>query len=154
MAGCGEIYPRPAKNETAVLPEGKSMKLTAITENHLYQKAYARGKRGVSRSVAVYVLRDYAAHRLAKANPTGAYINRVGISVGKKFGSAVERNRAKRLIREAYRAIERDCGVKKGNLIVLAVRPGIAGLKEPEVRRDLHYAMEKVSVLNQTEKSD
>lgn len=50
--------------------------------------------------------------------------NRVGISISKKIGSAVERNRAKRIIRAAYRLNESDFPV--GLDIVFAVRSGIA----------------------------
>ena len=74
------------------------MKLPAITENHLYSKAYARGKKFVGRFVVVYVLVDYAASKLQKANPTKEKINRVGITVTKKLGTAVVRSRAKRII--------------------------------------------------------
>ena len=49
-----------------VLSEG-FMKFKAICENHLYQKAYAKGKRAVMPAIAVYVLPDYAAKRLALA---------------------------------------------------------------------------------------
>lgn len=79
------------------------MKLFPITENHLYQKAYKKGERAPSRSVCVYVLRDRAAEKIRKANPMGEYLNRVGISASKKIGGAVQRNRAKRVVREAYR---------------------------------------------------
>jgi ribonuclease P protein component len=76
------------------------MKLRAIRENHLYSKAYANGKKYVGRNMVVYLLPDYAAARIAKANPTKKRCNRVGITVTKKIGGAVERNRAKRIIRE------------------------------------------------------
>ena len=64
------------------------MKEIAIKENHLYNKAYTRGKRFVGKYVAVYVLRDLAAKRLKAANPSGEYVNRVGLSVSKKIGGA------------------------------------------------------------------
>ena len=45
------------------------MKFKAICENHLYSKAYSKGKRAVTSALAVYVLPDYAAKRLAKSHP-------------------------------------------------------------------------------------
>lgn len=78
------------------------MKFIAIGENHLYNKAYSKGKRAVSDSVAVYVLRDRHAALLKKQNPLKQTVNRIGISASKKIGGAVRRNRAKRVIREAY----------------------------------------------------
>ena len=84
------------------------MKNIAIKENHLYQKAYTRGKRFVGKHVAIYVLKDYAAGRLMKANPEKCYVNRVGLSVSKKIGGAVVRNRTKRIIRAAYDTVKGD----------------------------------------------
>ena len=42
------------------------MKFKAICENHLYHKAYSKGKKAITGTVAVYVLPDYSAARLAK----------------------------------------------------------------------------------------
>jgi len=47
-------------------------------------------------------------------------INRLGITVGKKFGKSVKRNRMKRLIRENYRLYEEF--VKKGYDLVFVAR--------------------------------
>ena len=52
------------------------MKNIAIKENHLYNKTFKRGKSYVGRSIAVYVLKDYAAERLARANPEKKQVNR------------------------------------------------------------------------------
>ena len=89
------------------------MKEYAIKEHHLYNKAFAKGQRAVGKLMAVYVLRDYAARRLRDANPQKVYLNRVGLSVGKKIGGAIQRNRAKRLLREGYRAVKM-MGIKTG----------------------------------------
>lgn len=74
------------------------MKLRAIRENHLFSKVYAKGKKFVGRRVIVYVLPDYSGARITRSDPMHRRVNRVGITVTKKLGGAVERNRAKRII--------------------------------------------------------
>lgn len=125
------------------------MKNVAIKEHHLYSKAYAKGKKCSGKRIAVYVLKDYAAKRLMTANPEKKFLNRVGIAVSRKYGKAHERNRAKRIIREAYRSIEHDCKfeIKKGFLVVLAVRDGCHTAKSHEVASELKYALEKLEML-------
>ena len=60
------------------------MKYTTIKEHHLYDKTFRKGARWSGRYVSVFVLRDYAAKRLMKANPEKKYYNRFGVSVSKK----------------------------------------------------------------------
>jgi len=125
------------------------MKFTAIRENHLFQKTYAKGKRCVTHSVAVYAMRDYFAEKYRRTNPKKEAINRIGIAAGKKIGGAVERNRAKRVIREAYRSICKKYAVKHGFLVVLAARETAAKLKMPEVEGDLLYALKKLGMISE-----
>ena len=126
------------------------MKYRAICENHLYSKAYKKGKRVVTRTVAVYVLPDYKRRALMLQNPEKKYINRIGLTVGKKIGGAVVRSRAKRLLRHAYRNIDKARGVKTGHLIVLVAREEIVGKKTGDVERDLLYALRKLELLCET----
>ena len=111
------------------------MKETAIKENHLYLKAFRQGGRFIGKTVAVYVLKDYAAKRLMLANPEKKYYNRFGVSVSKKVGGAVQRSRVKRILRAGYRAIEPE--LKTGYLVVVSPREGILGAKSTDVEREL-----------------
>ncbi len=98
------------------------MKYYTIKENHLYHKTFRNGNSCVTGTMAVYVLRDKKANILKKENPRKEKYNRIGIQASKKVGGAVQRNRAKRIIREAYRKIDREYGIKKGYLIVICPR--------------------------------
>ena len=120
------------------------MKNIAIKENHLYNKAYRRGKSYVGKYIAVYVLRDLAAERLARENPEKVRVNRLGIAVSKKLGCAVVRNRAKRIIRAAYDA--HKSRLKVGNLIVISARGASVGKKSTDLSRELERAFTNLSM--------
>lgn len=123
------------------------MKFYAIRENHLYQKAYKSGRRKSSQSLTVYVLKDKMAALLRKRNPEKKTLNRIGLSVSKKVGGAVQRNRAKRVIREAYRQIDKMYGVKKGFLVVICPRSRCSVIKMQDVMDELTYCLRKLEML-------
>ena len=118
------------------------MKNVAIKENHLYNKAYRRGKKSIGKYTAVYVLRDLRAYHVMLENPEKKYLNRLGIAVSKKLGNAVTRNRAKRVIRAAYRAIEKD--LLAGYLVVISARNDIREAKSTDVERELRVAFDRL----------
>ena len=66
---------------------------SALKLNHIFRRLYATS--GFANSYLVLY---------AKRNRTGS--NRVGITVGKKLGHAVVRNRVRRRLREVYRLNE------------------------------------------------
>lgn len=65
-----------------------------LNKNRDFLNLYKKGRSIVSKSVVIYVKKN------------GLPYNRFGITAGKKVGNAVMRNRAKRIIRQAYRENE------------------------------------------------
>jgi ribonuclease P protein component len=125
------------------------MKFKAICENHLYSKAYSKGKRAVTSALAVYVLPDYAAKRLAKENPEKKLLNRIGLTTSKKLGGAVVRSRCRRIMREGLRAIEKEKELKKGFLIVIAARTAAVSKKSSDIKSELEVAFTKLGMFKQ-----
>ncbi len=123
------------------------MKFRAICENHLYQKAYSKGKRQVTNAVAVYVLPDYAAKRLARSHPERRVTNRIGLTVSTKLGSAVVRSRIRRILREGLRSLEKELSLKQGFLIVIAARGAALPMKSTEIREELRVAFRKLGMI-------
>lgn len=65
-----------------------------INNNKTFLYLYKKGSCIVSKNIVIYV------------RPNNRCYNRLGITAGKKIGNAVCRNRAKRVIRQAYRETE------------------------------------------------
>lgn len=97
-----------------------------ICQNTEFRTLYYRGKSRVHPALVTYVRKN----RLGTP--------RVGITTGKKVGGAVQRNRCRRIIREAFRPFYGQVG---GYDIVFVARPRTAGCKStdliPVVRQHL-----------------
>lgn len=129
------------------------MKHIAISENHLYSKAYAKGDKFVGRLVIVYILKDLKATRLMRANPEKEYVNRVGLTVSKKLGKAFVRNRVKRILREGLRQTEKENNLKKGYLVVLVARATAVNASSDDIRYDLKKAFKALKFINDEKNS-
>ena len=70
-------------------------KTLSIKENHVFRALYHKGKSAARKSMVLYVMKR-------RNQP----VNHLGITVSVKLGCAVERNRARRRIRETYRLNE------------------------------------------------
>ena len=109
-----------------------------LTENHLFSKAYTKGKCEVNKYIAVYALRNF------KKNPDGSPMKtRLGITVNRKLGKACKRNRVKRLIRVAYR--ENVSYIRDGWFLVIAARSAAFApyVKSGDISRALRSIVSK-----------
>ena len=87
------------------------MKTTApLKENHLFRRAYSRGKTAADSRLALYVRRN------------GQKTNRLGFTVSTKVGHAVVRNRVRRRLREIYRLNEDRLALGCDVVVVARVR--------------------------------
>ena len=120
------------------------MKFRAICENHLYSKAYSKGKRALTSALAVYILPDYQAKRLAKAHPEKKTVNRIGLTTSTKLGGAVVRSRTRRILREGLRQLMAERELKVGYLVVIAARSAATKLKSGDIKLQLESAFEKL----------
>ena len=74
--------------------------------------------------------------------------SRLGVITGRRIGGAVVRNRARRLLREAFRLHQHDLSGPVD--LVLVARPSIAGKGLAEVERDFLTTLRKARLLKQT----
>lgn len=130
------------------------MKDIAIKEHHLYNKVFTRGERYVGRYISVHILTDYTAKKRMLAHPKRIYTNRIGLSLTKKIGGAVERNRAKRIIRAGLRMLNAEHSIKAGKLIIIAARQAIVGKSSLDVKAELENAFGKLGMLDGIKKTE
>ena len=85
-----------------------------VKENHEFRRIYHKGRSAVSPYMVVYCLK----------NREGA--SRLGVTVSRKLGHAVVRNRVRRRLREIYR-LNRDKMQPGWDVIVVGRSRGISG---------------------------
>jgi len=117
-------------------------KIIAIKENHLFSKVYSKGKKASEKNVSVYVLNNYKTD-----------VTCLGITTGKKLGNAVQRSRARRLIREAFRNVLNRHTFRRPYLIVVVARNAIVDdrRKMGSVLSDMEKAFSKLRVFSEDE---
>ncbi len=84
-----------------------------------FERVYRHGRSTANRHLVLYTFPNASASRA-----------RLGLSVSRKVGGAVERNHVKRLLREAFAEVERELDPAQD--IVVVARPEIRELAERE----------------------
>ncbi|MBQ6809563.1 MAG: ribonuclease P protein component [Clostridia bacterium] len=108
-----------------------------ITENKIFTRLYGKGKSQVSGTCVVYFRQN------------NLKLNRLGLTSTKKIGCAVKRNRARRVIREAYRLLEDKLRV--GYDIVIVARTKATSVPMFAVKNDLEKAFKACGLMKVSE---
>jgi len=98
-----------------------------------FRRVYSEGRRFFAAHMTVFYV--------PRQDASGAAW-RVGYTVGKVFGGAVERNRMKRRLREAVRLSEFESGIAAD--IVIHPRPSLAARNFSALRDDIEKAFEAI----------
>jgi ribonuclease P protein component len=78
-------------------------------------------------------------------SPVGQPRLKIGVAAGRTVGTAVYRNRAKRLLREAMRSLIPD--IASGFDLILIARPGLVSATLEETRRALLILLQRADIL-------
>ncbi len=104
-----------------------------IHQNTDFRRVYGRGRSCTSPALVTYCLKNRAG------------VCRIGITTSKKLGGAVERNRCRRVIREAYRHLACQCA--GGWDIVFVARFKTLRCKSTDIEKTMQGQLQKLGVI-------
>lgn len=105
-----------------------------LAKREEFNRVYRFGKSTANFQFVVYVMQQ------PKADPF-----RMGISVSKKLGNAVVRNRIRRVVKEIVRLHAEQ--IKPHHDFVLIARKPVADMEFKEIEKSLLHALKKASLL-------
>lgn len=112
-----------------------------LKDNKIFLRCFKKGSFVSCEYVTAYFIQNKSPY------------NRIGISVGKKQGNAVKRNRIKRIIRTAYRLNEKNVPI--GYDIVFVGRNNISEKKTQDIEYFINNRLiKKINDLNFSEKQN
>ena len=112
------------------------VKIEKLRKNSEFRAVYRKGRSFSNSILVLYVFKNYK----------NKDINRLGISVSKKVGCSVVRNRVKRLIRESYRLNRYK--LRTGYDFIFIARTTIDGKSYLEVEKNLIDLFNKFKLVN------
>lgn len=113
-------------------PKGPRRKRRRLSRSGEFERVYREGKSHAGRQLVLY-----AFPRTGEDDGP-----RLGVSVGRRVGGAVERNRVKRMLREAFWACAGP--LPETHDFVIVARPGAAKLADEEGELGLRTALSEL----------
>jgi ribonuclease P protein component len=113
-----------------------------LTRSADFDRVYRRGRSAASRSFVVYAFRTGGEDSEADMSSRA----RLGVSVGRRVGGAVERNAVKRTLREAFWSLESRLPVDHDFVVVARAGAGevVQGEGLEGVQRELATLLERL----------
>lgn len=108
------------------------LKKNVLRKNKDFSAIYKKGKSVGDRYIVLFY------------RPNGLDYNRTGFLASKKVGNSVERNRAKRLMKESYRKLSER--LPSGYDFIIIARNTISGKKCADVEKSLKSAFRRTGV--------
>jgi ribonuclease P protein component len=104
-----------------------------IKKNEDFQTVFKHGKSIANRQFVIYMLQKPEEREF-----------RIGLSVSKKIGNAVTRNRVKRLIRQVF--LEEKHRIVSGSEFIIIARKPAADMNYHEVKSSLNHLFRKAKI--------
>ena len=105
--------------------------MESLKKSQLFKRVYNHRRSVANRLLVLYIYKN------------GIDFNRLGVSVSKKVGGAVVRNRIKRLIKENLRLIS----VSPGYDMVVVVRPAAAEADFHQIGKSLSNLLDRHKII-------
>lgn len=109
----------------------KRMKYGKLKKSWQFGRIYKEGERYYGNQFILYVL------------PNGSQETRIGLTVTKKVGISVQRNRIKRVIREVIRLSKE---IAPGNDLVIIARKAAVNLKYSQAQRSITNLLHRARI--------
>lgn len=107
-------------------------KAERLTKKKEFERVFSEGKVFKDTKIVFYIIaNDYQ-------------YSRIGLVVSKKVGNAVQRNRVKRLLREAYR-LNKHLLTVNVDIIAIPRRPFTSNLKLPDIENEFKKLLKQIN---------
>jgi ribonuclease P protein component len=111
------------------------LKASVLRKKSDFDRLYKRGKSTGEKYIVLFVYKN------------GLDYNRTAFLASKKVGKSVDRNRARRLMKESYRGLSDTC--EKGYDLLFIARNTILGKKYKDVSKSMYSALKRLGVIRE-----